>query len=126
MTLGSDSGITASFERLNERYGLYIGTSGDGYSWIQAGRVDSATAYDLWLQASGGNLKIGSLSGYLKGTAGVVGAVSSIPESDISFTDITTGNVSTSNHGYFPKLPTPTGKYLRDDLTWQAPFQFIL
>lgn len=63
--------------------------------------------------------KIGSLSGYLKGTAGAVGAVSLIPESDISFTDIPTGDASVSKHGYFPKLPTPTGKYLRDDLTWQ-------
>ena len=63
--------------------------------------------------------KIGSFSGYLKGTSGVVGAVYSIPESDISFTDITNGDASINKHGYFPKLPTPTGKYLRDDLTWQ-------
>ena len=74
------------------------------------------TAKDLTVTTA----KIGSLSGYLKGTAGVVGAVSSIPESDITFTDITTGNVSTSKHGYFPKLPTPSGKYLRDDMTWQT------
>lgn len=111
MTLGSDSGITASFERLNERYGLYIGTSGDGYSWMQAGRVDTATAYDLWLQASGGNVRIGTLAGYLKGTAGVVGAVSSIPESDISFTDITTGNASTAKHGFLSKLPNVANQF---------------
>lgn len=39
-------------------------------------------------------------------------------ESTITFTDISTGNASTSAHGYFPKLPTSTGKFLKDDLTW--------
>lgn len=118
MTLGSYSGITASFEKLNEGYGLYIGTSGWGHSWIQAGRTNSDTAYDLWLQASGGNLKIGSLSGYLKGTTGVVGAVSSIPESDISFTDITNGDASINQHGYLPKLPNDSVKFLNGIGQW--------
>ena len=58
------------------------------------------------------------LSGYLKGTSGVVGAVSSIPESDISFTDITTGNVSTSKHGYFPKLPNDPTKFINGIGSW--------
>ena len=39
-------------------------------------------------------------------------------ESTITFTDITIGNASTSSHGYFPKLPVASGKYLKDDLTW--------
>lgn len=46
-------------------------------------------------------------------------AWSVISESDISFTDTTNGDVSTLKHGYFPKLPTASGKFLRDDLTWQ-------
>lgn len=37
---------------------------------------------------------------------------------NLSLTDITTNDVSTSKHGFFPKLPTATGKYLKDDLTW--------
>jgi hypothetical protein len=41
-------------------------------------------------------------------------------ESTITFTDIATGNVSASAHGFFPKLPSATGKFLRDDLSWQA------
>lgn len=41
-------------------------------------------------------------------------------DATIATTDITTNNVSTSKHGFFPKLPAPTGKFLKDDLTWQA------
>ena len=37
-----------------------------------------------------------------------------------TYTDTTTGNVSTAAHGLFPKLPTPTGLFLKDDLTWAA------
>ena len=44
-----------------------------------------------------------------------------ISDATVSFTNITTGNVSTSMHGFFPKLPTSTGLYLKDDLTWAAP-----
>jgi hypothetical protein len=45
----------------------------------------------------------------------------SIPESKVTFTDITTGNVSTSNHGFAPKAPNDTTKYLRGDGTWAVP-----
>lgn len=65
-----------------------------------------------------GDFKIASLSGYLKGTSGIVGAVSSIPESDISFTDITTGNVSTLKHGYIPKLSGSATDVFKGDGTW--------
>lgn len=36
----------------------------------------------------------------------------SIAETQITFTDITTGNVSTSNHGFTPKLPNDATKFL--------------
>jgi hypothetical protein len=42
-------------------------------------------------------------------------------EAAIAFTDNTTGDASTSSHGFFPKLPAATGKYLKDDLTWDTP-----
>ena len=42
-------------------------------------------------------------------------------ETTITFTDVTTGNASTTSHGFFPKLPTATGAYLKDDLTWGTP-----
>lgn len=41
-----------------------------------------------------------------------------ISDATISTTDITTNDVSTSKHGFFPKLPASTGKFLKDDLTW--------
>lgn len=43
-----------------------------------------------------------------------------LTESDLAFSDVTTLDVSTAQHGLFPKLPTPAGKFLRDDLTWQT------
>lgn len=44
-----------------------------------------------------------------------------LTEADLFFADVTTLDVSTAQHGLFPKLPTPTGKFLRDDMTWQTP-----
>ena len=42
-------------------YGLMFGTNNDGNSWVQAQRVDAtATAYNLLLQPSGGNVGIGT------------------------------------------------------------------
>lgn len=43
---------------------------------------------------------------------GLVTAGTDAAESDITFTDITTNNVSTSKHGYTPKLPNDASKYL--------------
>lgn len=42
-----------------------------------------------------------------------------IPDTMVAFTDNTIGNSSTEKHGYFPKLPTAEGKFLRDDMSWQ-------
>ena len=42
-------------------------------------------------------------------------------ESTITFTDITTGNATTSNHGYLPKLGGGTTNFLRADGSWAAP-----
>ncbi len=65
MTLGSTNGVgfavTASD---NTGYGQYFGVYGNGNSWIQAGRTDSATAYNLSLQASGGTVGIGLTNPY--------------------------------------------------------------
>jgi hypothetical protein len=43
-----------------------------------------------------------------------------VNDATITVTDVTTNNASTSKHGWFPKLPTASGKYLRDDMTWQT------
>ena len=42
-------------------------------------------------------------------------------DATITTTDVTTNDASTSKHGWFPKLPTASNKFLRDDMTWQNP-----
>jgi len=44
-----------------------------------------------------------------------------ITEADLLLADVTTLDVSTTQHGFMPKLPTAIGKFLRDDMTWQSP-----
>lgn len=39
-------------------------------------------------------------------------------DSTVQFTDIVTNDVSTSKHGFVPKAPNDTAKYLRGDATW--------
>ena len=51
---------------------------------IRFGKRDTGVFTEWARFNNAGDLKIGTLSGYLKGTLGVVGSVSSIPESDIS------------------------------------------
>lgn len=47
--------------------------------------------------------------------------VASLSENKISFTDITTGNASTSNHGYLPKLNNSATQYLNGQGAWTTP-----
>lgn len=42
-------------------------------------------------------------------------------ESTITFTDITTNNATTGQHGYLPKLGGGTSNFLRADGTWSTP-----
>jgi hypothetical protein len=42
-------------------------------------------------------------------------------ESTVTFTDITTGNAQTTQHGFLPKLGGGTANFLRADGTWAAP-----
>ncbi len=65
-TLGTASGVIAI--SINELHGMYLGVDGSsGNGWIQAMREDAtATAYNLILQPSGGNVGIGTDSPYAK------------------------------------------------------------
>jgi len=58
-TLGTASGVIAL--SINELHGMYLGVDGaSGNGWIQSMREDTgATAYNLILQPSGGNVGIG-------------------------------------------------------------------
>jgi len=49
------------------------------------------------------------------------GPASTVPDTGIAFSDTSKGDASTAKHGFFPKLPSPTGKYLKDDFTWDTP-----
>jgi len=57
-TLGSKLVGTSSILSSNGLYGLYTGVSDTGSTWIQSQRNDTATAYNINLQPSGGNVLI--------------------------------------------------------------------
>lgn len=48
-------------------------------------------------------------------------AVKDAADSLITLTDVTTNDVSTSKHGFAPKAPNDTTKFLRGDGTWSVP-----
>lgn len=61
MTLGATT--TGNFALTSQdggAYGLYAGVGGSGNAWLQVGRHNSATPYNLILQASGGSVGIGT------------------------------------------------------------------
>jgi hypothetical protein len=62
-TLGTNTG--SFFLSGNGLYGLYMGASGAGNAWMQVMRNDAATAYNLHLQPSGGNVTIGTNSPFI-------------------------------------------------------------
>ena len=43
-------------------YGMHLGVAGSGNSWIQSGRADSTTVYDLCFQHEGGKVIIGGIN----------------------------------------------------------------
>jgi len=61
MTLGSATEAALALTVDVNPYGLFFGVNSTGKSWIQGGRADVATAYDISLQASGGNVAIGKV-----------------------------------------------------------------
>jgi hypothetical protein len=63
MALGTTStGNFALTSADGAAYGLFAGVSGTGRAWLQAGRYDTETPYDIVLQSSGGNVLIGKFS----------------------------------------------------------------
>jgi hypothetical protein len=61
--LGSATGSSLFVGGAEVNYGLIGGVAGAGYVWLQSQRVDgTATAYDLNLQPTGGNVGIGTTS----------------------------------------------------------------
>ena len=64
MTLGSADNMGFKVGNTSTNlYGICMGVGDSGKGWIQVGRTDgTATAYDLSLQAAGGNVGIGTIS----------------------------------------------------------------
>jgi hypothetical protein len=66
-TLGAATGGSLYLNNTDANYGLLFGTSSNGNSWIQAQRTDAtATAYNILLNPSGGNVGIGTSSPNVK------------------------------------------------------------
>lgn len=57
-------------------------------------------------------------------TSGVNSGNQIISDATITTTDIATNDVSTSKHGFFPKLPGALGKFIKDDLTYSYRAQY--
>lgn len=117
---GSGSGLDSDYLR-----GITTNTTGTSYiPYVNASGflgIGRTPAYTLDVN---GTVRLGAFAGYLKGTTGVISASSTIPETDISFSDITTGNATSAKHGFLPKLENTGTKYLRDDGTWQTSLEF--
>ena len=67
-------------------------------------------------------LALGADNTVLKSTgASTAPEFAAVAESEVTFTDITTNDVSTTKHGFVPKAPNDTTKFLRGDATWAVP-----
>lgn len=75
--------------------------------------VDADGAPVTVVDGAGGNVLV-TLT-----TAGV--GVDAVTDATIATSDIATNNVSTAKHGWAPKAPNDTTKFLRGDATWAVP-----
>jgi hypothetical protein len=117
-TLGVASG-TAYFTNNNDAYGLLTGLRGNGDAWLQAQRTDAtATAYNILLNPSGGNVGIGITSpAYKLHVASTSGYVSAFKGTTAANSGILVGNTAgdtsvqtlASGDGF---IFSDTGKYL--------------
>ena len=109
---------------LNKADGALYYWDGSAYSLAGdgSGGVTSVTA-SAPLASSGGAIPNISLTipsdntKFLDGS----GTFDTVKDSDLSLSDITTNDVSTSKHGFAPKAPNDTAKFLRGDGTWAVP-----
>lgn len=81
-----------------------------------------ATAANDFLVASGAGTFVKKTLAEVKSILGLgsLAYKNTASESDLRLSDVTTGNVSTTAHGFCPKAPNDTNKFLRGDGTWAA------
>jgi len=107
-------------------------TSGGGLGWLTYTNANTASTI-VWRDASG-NFTAGTITAALNGNASTVtngiyssssyanpSWITSLAESKISFTDITTGNASISSHGFLPKLNNSATQFLNGQGAWATP-----
>lgn len=75
---------------------------------------------DTWASPSSGGVSDGDYGDITVSGTGATWTVDSgaVAESELSVTDITTNNVSTSAHGFVPKAPNNAALFLCGDATW--------
>lgn len=93
-------------------------TAGDTYTNTSTSVVSEIA---LFADTAGKLLKRATGTGFAKVTSGVLSAVASIVEGDLALTDIATANVSTSAHGFAPKLPGTTTTFLNGNGAYTTP-----
>jgi hypothetical protein len=114
--LGNTSGTNTGDNATNTQYsGLATSKENTGVAATLVSNHNSATT---GIHGSGANSLIFSNDSRL--TDARTPLAHNQAESTITFTDITTGNASSSTHGFLPKLDNTGTKYLRDDGTWQT------
>lgn len=108
-------------------------TSGLGtIGWLDYTNANTASTL-VWRNASG-DFSAGTITASLSGNASTVtngvytngsysnpAWITALAETKISFTDVTTGNASTSNHGFLPKLNNSATQFLNGKGSWATP-----
>jgi len=117
LVIGSGSGNvqSTSFSLLNA---AAPGLTANTFTLIPPTTI--TTAY-CWSVPAGENASAGLLHLAAASAHCSAGTVSAVVESDISLSDNTTGNASTTAHGFVLKGDNNTAHFLRGDQTWATP-----
>lgn len=111
---GEDSGLDADYLR-----GLTLNYQGTSYiPYVNASGYMGVQRLPQYPLDVYGTVRLDSLNGYIKGTNGVLSAVSKVVDTDIQLSDTTNNNVSSSKHGFTPKLPNDSSKVFKGDGSW--------
>ena len=111
---GEDSGLDADYLR-----GLTLNYQGSSYiPYVNASGYMGVQRFPQYPLDVYGTVRLGDLNGYVKGTNGVLSAVSKVVDTDIQLSDTTNNNVSVLKHGFTPKLPNDSSKVLKGDGSW--------
>ncbi len=89
-----------------------------GYAWSVATYDGAAWILDVPAE---GWIAYSEATNDLKLYDGSVWGSLTLAEGGLSLSDVTIGDVSTSKHGFAPKAPNDTSKFLRGDGSWAAP-----